>query len=310
MSPALWGPVAVGVAAAIATVLIAAPGRARIPRARRRPVAGDDDEGRLAGAAATATRLVAKAMRQREGGLTVALDLAGARLRSQDFVFLVIVTTVVLAAGGLLIGGPGAMLLLAVIAPLGAVVWVRLRTRRRRKAFADQLDDTLQLVAGSLRAGHSLMQALAGVARESEEPTASELGRLVNETRVGRPLQIALEESAIRMDNEDFHWVTQAIAINREVGGNLADVLEGVGKTIRERNQIRRHVAALSAEGRLSGVILVGLPFVVAGFLLLTNPTYLAPFVQNPIGLAALAMSAFLLVVGSIWMAKVVKIRF
>ncbi len=309
MSPALWGPAAVAVAAAIATVLVAAPGRARIPRSRRRPVAGDDD-GRLAGAAATATRLVAKAMRQREGGLTVTLDLAGVRRRPQDFVFLVIVATVVLAAAGMLIGGVAVMLLLAVVAPLGSVVWLRLRTRKRRKAFADQLDDTLQLVAGSLRAGHSLMQSLSGVAREAEEPTASELGRLVNETRVGRPLQIALEESAIRMDNEDFHWVTQAIAINREVGGNLADVLEGVGKTIRERNQIRRHVAALSAEGRLSGVILVGLPFVVGGFLLLTNPTYLTPFVQHPIGMAALVLGAFLLVVGSIWMAKVVKIRF
>jgi tight adherence protein B len=309
MSPALWGPLAVAAAAAVATVLIAAPGRARIPRARRRPTVVQED-GRLAGAAATATRLVAKAMRQREGGLTVTLDLAGVRKRPQDFVFLVIVVSVVLGAAGLLIGGLGVMLLLAVVTPLGATLWLRLRTGKRRKAFADQLDDTLQLVAGSLRAGHSLMQALAGVAREADEPTSSELARLVNETRVGRPLQIALEESAIRMDNEDFRWVTQAIAINREVGGNLAEVLEGVSKTIRDRNQIRRHVAALSAEGKLSAYILVALPFFVGGFLLFTNPTYLAPFIQHPIGIAALVLGTILLVIGSIWMSKVVKIRF
>ncbi|NNU27254.1 type II secretion system F family protein [Isoptericola sediminis] len=309
MNPALWGPLTVGLALTVGALVLIAPHRAHLPRSRRRPDAAPED-GRLADAAATATRLVARAMRRREGSVAIALDLAGVRRRPQDVVFLVLVAFVVLGAVGLLIGGPWLMLLLALVAPVATVLWVRVRTSRRRAAFADQLDDTLQLVAGSLRAGHSLLQALAGVAQQADDPTSAELARIVNETRVGRPLSLALEEAAIRMANEDFSWVAQAITINREVGGNLADVLDGVGVTIRERNQIRRHVDALSADGRLSGVILVALPFVVAGFLLLTNPTYLAPFVQHPLGIVALVVAALLLVVGSIWMRKVVRIRF
>lgn len=309
MNPAGWGAIAVAAGLALTAVLVLAPGHARIPKVRRRPVAGPE-EGRLADAAATATMLVGKAMQRRQGSLTVRLDLAGLRLRPQEFVFLAIVASVVLAAVGLLLGGPVLLVLFALLGPLLALLWLRARTSRRRKRFADQLDDTLQLLASGLRAGHSLMQALAGVAREAEDPTASELGRIVNETRVGRPLAFALEEAAVRMRNEDFHWVTQAIAINREIGGNLADVLDGVGKTIRDRNEIRRHVAALSAEGRLSGVILVALPFVVTGFLLLANPSYLAPFVQSLVGLVALVVALILLVIGIVWMAAVVKVKF
>ncbi|WP_278235998.1 type II secretion system F family protein [Isoptericola sp. AK164] len=309
MNPALWGPLAVGLALVLGGFVLVAPHRAHLPRSRRRPEAAPED-GALAEAAATATRLVAKAMRRREGSVAIALDLAGVRRRPQDVVFLVLVGFVVLGALGLLIGGPWLMVLFALVAPIATVLWVRVRTSRRRAAFADQLDDTLQLIAGSLRAGHSLLQALAGVAQQADDPTSSELARIVNETRVGRPLSLALEEAAIRMANEDFSWVAQAITINREVGGNLADVLENVGVTIRERNQIRRHVDSLSADGRLSGIILVALPFLVAGFLLLTNPTYLAPFIQNPIGIAALVVCAILLVIGTLWMRKVVTIRF
>lgn len=308
MNPAGWGAVAVGAGLALTAVLVLAPGYARIPKARRRPTG--PDEGRLADAAETATMLVGRAMQQRQGSLAARLDLAGVRARPQDFVFLVLVASVVLAAVGLLLGGPVLLVLFALLGPLLAVLWLRVRTSRRRKRFADQLDDTLQLLASGLRAGHSLMQALAGVAREADEPTGPELGRIINETRVGRPLAVALDEAAARMRSDDFRWVAEAIAINREVGGNLADVLDGVGKTIRERNQIRRHVAALSAEGRLSAVILTGLPFVVAGFLLLINPGYLAPFVHTVIGVIALVVSAILLTIGIIWMAAVVKVRF
>ncbi|AEG42913.1 type II secretion system F family protein [Isoptericola variabilis] len=309
MSPGLWGPIAVAAGLALVAVLILAPDRAHLPRSRRRPSTAAEDTV-LAGAAATATSLVARAMRRREGRLSVALDLAGVRMRPQDFVFLVLVAALVLAAMGLLVGGFWLMLLFAALTPLFASLWLRIRTSSRRKKFGDQLDDTLQLLAGNLRAGHSLMQALAGVAREADDPTASELGRIVNETRVGRPLGLALEEASVRMENQDFHWVSQAIAINRQVGGNLADVLEGVGKTIRERNEIRRHVRALSADGRLSGIILVSLPIVVAGFLGLTNPGYIGLLFRHPIGIVAVVIAVILLLIGSFWMSRVVRIKF
>ena len=185
-------------------------------------------------------------------------------MRLQDFVLLVMAAALVAAAAGLLLVGPLLGLVLAVVVPLLVRLSLGLMAGRRRAAFADQLDDSLQLIASSLRAGHSLLQALASVAREAEEPTSVEFARVINETRVGRQVGLALDETAARMQSEDFTWATQAIAINREVGGNLAEVLDGVGNTIRERNQIRRQVKALSAEGKLSAYVLMALPFGIA----------------------------------------------
>ena len=160
--------------------------------------------------------------------------------------------------------------------------------RGGRRAFADQLDDSLQLMAGSLRAGHSLLRAVDSVSPEADAPTSEEFARIVNETRVGRDLNDALDEVAERMGSDDFTWVAQAIAIHREVGGNLAEVLDAVGHTIRERNAIRRQVKALSAEGKLSAIVLMALPFGVIGFISMTNPGYLAKFTESLAGYAML----------------------
>ncbi|MCH1883724.1 type II secretion system F family protein [Agrococcus sp. ARC_14] len=309
MSFALLGAGAVAVGLVGVVVVTVAPGRERLPRERRRP-AQVDGEGALAGAAEAASGLMGRLIRRRSSQLAVSLDLAGIRMRPQDFAVLVAIAAIVAIALGVLLGrgllavpaGASAVLLAAVI--------VRSRAAKRRKQFASQLDDSLQLMASSLRAGQSMMQALASTARESEEPSASELTRIVNETRVGRPVIDALEEAADRMQSEDFRWATQAIAINREVGGSLADVLDGVARTIRERGQVRRQVAALSAEGRLSGVILMLLPIVVAGFITLTNPSYLLPFIEEPIGPIIIGFAVVLMVVGGIWMKKTVEVEF
>lgn len=301
------GAVALGVGAA--TYFAVDPGRVRLPRERRRPAAVEGD-GALAGAAEAATSVVGRLMHRRSGSLAVQLDLAGMRTRPQDFAFLIAVASIVVAAVVLLLGGGFLAMPAASVAPLVAAILLRSKIAKRRKEFAAQLDGTLQLISSSLRAGHSMMQALASVAKESEEPTHSELARVVNETRVGRPVVPALEEAAERMGSDDFRWAAQAIAINREVGGSLAEVLDGVAGTIRERGQIRRHVAALSAEGRLSAVILILLPFVVGGFLLMTNPGYLAPFVEQPLGIALIVVSVVMLVIGGVWLRKVVEIEF
>ena len=145
-------------------------------------------------------------------------------------------------------------------------------------------------MAGSLRAGHSLLRAVDSVSQEAEAPTSEEFSRIVNETRVGRDLNDALDEVAERMGSDDFTWVAQAIAIHREVGGNLAEVLDAVGHTIRERNEIRRQVKALSAEGKLSAIVLMALPFGVTGFISLTNPGYIAKFTQSLTGYAMLGV--------------------
>jgi tight adherence protein B len=208
------------------------------------------------------------------------------------------------------LAGPLLGLGLALVVPILAKVAVSVRTARRQKAFADQLDDSLQLMASSLRAGHSLLQALNSVAAEAEQPTSVEFSRIINETRVGREPGQALDETARRMSSDDFVWVTQAIAINREVGGNLAEVLDGVGHTIRERNQIRRQVKALSAEGRLSALVLMALPLGVLAFLSITNPAYIARFTESLAGYIMIAVGLLLLIIGGLWLRAVVRLKF
>lgn len=307
----LWAALGACVAALLSTVYALAPGPARIPLSRRRPHV-TDPTGALTGATAAATSLIDGVLRRRDLSqrLEATLQRAGVKARLQDAVLLAGVGVVVAGAFGLVVGGPVAGFLLALLVPVLVKVMLGLRTGKRERRFADQLDDSLQLVASSLRAGHSLMQAFAAVAAEAEEPTSEEFGRILNETRVGRELAFSLDEAGRRMKSEDFVWVTQAIAINREVGGNLAEVLDGVSDTIRERNQIRRQVKALAAEGKLSAIVLMLLPFGTSGFLMLSNPGYILRFTESFLGYGMLAVAFVLLVVGALWLRKSVQVTF
>jgi tight adherence protein B len=179
--------------------------------------------------------------------------------------------------------------------------------RRRRARFGDQLADTLQMLAGSLRAGHSLAQAIDTLARESESPTAEEFRRVTVETRLGRDFVESLSALRARIGNEDFEWVVEAVEIQREVGGDLAEILDKVTGTIRDRTRIRRQVTALSAEGRLSAAVLMVLPFGLAGVMAVTNRSYLSPLFGTGLGLAFLAAGAVLLAVGGVWLRRIVK---
>ncbi|MHA6694896.1 type II secretion system F family protein [Homoserinimonas sp. A520] len=243
------------------------------------------------------------------------LEQANIRMQPPAFVLMVIAAALVLALAGLLLGGGTLwtiplMIVFALLAPLGARIMLSIRTGHRRAKFADQLDESLGLLSGGLRAGHSLLRAIDAAAQESESPTADEFARVVNETRIGRDLGDALDNTAMRMRSDDFQWVAQAIAINREVGGSLSGVLDQVAHTIRERNEIRRQVKSLAAEGKLSAWILIMLPVGVFTFLILTQKTYLTGFITNVWGIIALIVSAVLLVAGSLWMMAVVKVKF
>lgn len=259
-----------------------------------------------------ATNFVDYLLRRRNLTFAVGTALvdAGVRVRPAEFIILIASGGVILAGAGLLAGGPILALVLAAAVPLIARFGIGALTSKRRKRFADQLDDTLQLLAGGLRAGHSLLRAIDAVSADSEAPASEEFTRIVNETRLGRDLGEALDDAAERMRSEDFSWVAQAIAIHREVGGNLANVLDQVGQTIRERNQIRRQVAALSAEGKMSAIILMVLPFALSGILLFISPGYMDPLFQSPVGLVLIAVSVVLLSIGALWLRNVVKFRF
>jgi Flp pilus assembly protein TadB len=243
------------------------------------------------------------------------LELAGIKSTRSQFLIYVISAASVLAlvgaVAGLLNGMPILLaIVFGILAPIVAKVMLVMRTSSRQAKFADQIDDSVQLIAGGLRAGHGLSRTVAAVATEAEAPMGEELARVVNETRLGRPLPQALSITASRMKSDDFEWVAQAVGINAETGGNLAEVLDQVGATIRERNQIRRHVRSLSAEGKLSGIILVALPILMFFVLGLIQPSFFPSFFQSILGIVALIIAVILLVVGTLWIAAVVKVRF
>jgi tight adherence protein B len=308
MSPLLLvvGLTAVAAAVLVFALVVMPAGPSRVPLNRLDPSVAPAASA-LAGAGAVAGAAVEKVLvkRGRLASGAAALERAGMSMTLPNFVLVVALSTVLGFAVGVLLGGFLLGLLLLAGVPFGAKLFLKFRASRRQAAFADQLDDSLQLMAGSLRAGHSLLRAVDSVSSEAEE-----FSRIVNETRVGRDLNDALDEVAERMGSDDFTWVAQAIAIHREVGGNLAEVLDAVSQTIRERNAIRRQVKALSAEGKLSAIVLMALPFGVAGFISLTNPSYMAKFTESTTGYAMLAAAVVMLLLGAFWLKKTVAITF
>jgi tight adherence protein B len=169
--------------------------------------------------------------------------------------------------------------------------------------------DTLQLMSGSLAAGLSLAQSADAVTREGAEPVAGEFRRALVETRLGVPLEDALEGVAERFDSDDLRWAVMAIRIQREVGGNLAELLDTVAATMREREYVRRQVAALSAEGRLSAWVLGCLPPAFLLYLLFFNREYVLPLFADPRGIVLLAGGVLWLGVGVFWMSRLVKVE-
>jgi tight adherence protein B len=303
---------AVAGALLVLTLAVLPAGPRRVPLSRLDPSHAPPSTSALAGAGAVAGAAVEKVLvnRGRLAAGAAALERAGMSATLPDVVLVVALVTLGVGAVVTVVGGVLVGLLAAVVVPLLARVFVKFKTSRRQSAFADQLDDSLQLMASSLRAGHSILRALDSVAQEAGSPTSEEFTRLINETRVGRDLGEALDEIAERTASEDFAWVAQAIAIQREVGGNLAEVLDAVGHTIRERNAIRRQVKALSAEGKLSAVVLMGLPFGIIGFISVANPAYLSGFTESLAGYVMLAVAAVMMTVGGFWLKSTVKIRF
>ena len=243
--------------------------------------------------------------------IAAALDLAGMRIAPPDFMVLVTVGGVLAAVFGLIVSGPLLALLFFALSPLGGKLFIGFKTGRRQKKFGDQLDNTLQLFAGSLRAGHSMLRAVDAVAKESEAPTSEELARVVAETRLGKGLDEALLSTAERMKSEDTSWVAQAVGIQREVGGDLAEILDRVARTIRERNQIKRQVSALSAEGKMQAYILMTLPPVIVLVLSVINREYILPlFTTGIIGYGLVGMALAMFAIGGFWMKKIVVFKF
>jgi tight adherence protein B len=246
-----------------------------------------------------------------EARLTRKLEAAGVPMRPAEWLILhtgVLVVTGILFA--LLSGGGGVATLLGLV--LGGVApWLFLAFKegRRTTAFLERMPDTLQLMAGGLRAGHSLPQSVDAVVREGSEPIAGEFNRALIETRLGVPIEDALDGVATRMRSVDFEWVVMAIRIQRDVGGNLAEVLSTVSTTLRERARLRRQVRVLSAEGRLSAWILGLLPVAFFGYLVMLRREYVRPLWHDSIGIVMIVGMLVMLAVGALWLRKVVKVE-
>ncbi len=184
-----------------------------------------------------------------------------------------------------------------------------IKASSRRKEFYTALPDVLQLLAGSVASGYSFLQAVDTVAEQSQGVVATEFGRAVAEARLGIPVEDSLTDVAERMGSRDFEWVIMAVRINRRVGGNLAEVLRTVAKTLRERERLRRHVSALTAEGRLSAIILGAMPFLMTGYMVLVRPEYIGLLLTNPVGWIMILLGVALLVVGMVWMRQTIKLE-
>jgi tight adherence protein B len=280
---------------------------ARVSRAKikSQPSASLGDQAKQAAEKALATNAGIEAR------IASRLEGAGMALKSSEWLLLHLGIAFGAGLFGLLLSGgnPIAMILFLIFGLVGPWVFLGLKRSRRLKSFDSNLPDTLQLMSGSLSAGLSLAQSLDTIVREGQEPMTSEFKRVIVESRLGVGLEDALEGVAARMQSVDFKWVVMAIRIQREVGGNLAELLNNVAATLREREFLRRHVRALSAEGRLSAWILGGLPPGFLAYLTLTKPDYVHPMYTTPIGWVMLGGMAVLLTVGIFWMVKVAKVE-
>ncbi len=241
--------------------------------------------------------------------LDARLEAAGISLRSGEFV----VATVGAGLLGAVIAAAALqnVLLAAVIGVLSALapmIFLRTALNRRGDKMREQLPDVLTIMASSLRAGHSFLQALDTTAREIPEPANVEFQRLVAEIRLGRPAEDALEALADRVGSSDFRWAVLAVNIQREVGGNLAEILDNVSDTLRERAMMRRQIRVLTAEGRLSAWVLSILPFAIALYMFAVNPKYISLLFTKQIGLFMLGVGGVLMVLGVLWMRKIVDI--
>ena len=223
----------------------------------------------------------------------------------------------VLFAVGAFLGGvvtlltAGPFVALIAMAPLLASPFavLALLARRRRVRFTRQLPDALKLLSGTLRAGYSLMQGVETMANEVGDPMGSEMKRVLAEARLGRGLDDALNDMAARLGSPDFDWTVMAIGIQREVGGNLAELLETVSETMTARERLRREVKALTAEGRMSAIVIGILPIALGLLMFVINPTYMAPLIHTAAGKAMTVVAAVMAVIGFYWMKKTVEIE-
>jgi tight adherence protein B len=237
------------------------------------------------------------------------LEIAGIEMPAIQIVLWTLTATLVVAFLIDAATGSPILPLIAFVIPVAVYESISRRLKKVRKAFAEQLPDNLQVLASALRAGHSFVGALAVVVDDCEEPSRSELRRVVADEQLGVPLEDALDSVVRRMDNRDLGQVALVASLQRQTGGNSAEVIDRVTDTVRERFELRRLVQTLTAQGRMSRWIVSGLPVVLLLAFLIISPAYLAPLFHHAVGQALLALAFVLVVIGSIVIGRIVDIE-
>lgn len=273
-----------------------------------------DDEGSLAkGVFLKRVVAMTEDIAQRRGLLVRVeglLERADLPLRPAEALFFYVSIVIVAALLGALFFGNLTIILVVILTALIAPRYVvQFRANKRRKVFLAQLPDMLSLLAGTLRAGYSISQGFEAVSQEVDGPMGRELSRIMAEARLGRPLETALDASVARVQSDDFGWAVMAIRIQREVGGNLAELLLTVADTMTQRERLRREVAGLTAEGRISAIVLGVLPPALGLIMYFVNRPYISKLFTEPIGNVMLGVAFVAMIAGFAWMKKIITIK-
>ncbi len=274
-----------------------------------KPAKGDGDSQNLATAIQSSATMAQlnKVVEQRDFGANLAREIARAdlQLKVSEYLFL---------WAGVTIGVPLVMLAFSVVFPalgnplfliIGLLIgfmlprfWLGRRKSGRIKAFNKQLPDTITLIANALRAGSSFLQAIELVVREGRPPVSTEFNRVIREVNLGLSFDVALENMVRRVRSDDLELMATAISIQHTVGGNLAEILDSIAFTIRERVRIKGEINTLTAQQRMSGYVVGFLPIGLAGFLFILAPTFMAPLFMNPPGFLGLPLGVLILFLG------------
>lgn len=242
------------------------------------------------------------------------LQRADLKLRTSEFFMIQIGSTILfvlisLVRFGLPLGGLIQMIVFGFVGYLIPGFYVRYRISHRLKAFDAQLGDTLTLLSNALKAGYSFAQAIDTVAKNAVPPIADEFSRAVREMNLGGSPDEALQNITKRIASADFDLVATAYSIHRTVGGNLAEILDNIAYTIRERVRIKGEISTLTAQARASGTLITFLPLVLALFMYFVTPTYFRPMFENFIGWVLIAIGAFMIFIGNMIIRRVVAIE-
>ena len=242
------------------------------------------------------------------------LQRADLRLRTSEFLMIQLGSTVLfvliaIVRFGLPLGGLIQTIVAGVIGYLLPSFYVKYRINKRLKAFNNQLGDTLTLLSNAIKAGYSFAQAIDTVAKNAVAPIADEFGRAVREMNLGGSPDEALQNITKRISSADFDLVATAYSIHRTVGGNLAEILDNIAYTIRERVRIKGEIATLTAQARASGTLITFLPIVLAAFMYFVTPTYFRPMFESIVGWILLVIGGFMIFVGNLIIRRVVAIE-